>query len=216
MTYQAASGAGAAQMKELVAQMAAIGNAYQSMPDDQHNDPLAISDTVQQVFDQPHFSKAALNRVPLAASAIPFIDTLTENGQSREEWKGQVEANKLLGREQSPIPIDGICVRIGTLRCHGQALTIMLDKAYDLDFIEDLLSAPDPYRTLVPNTATASQQQLTPAHVSGTLAIPVGRLRKSAISESAIHCYTVGDQLLWGAAEPLRCIVQRLSQGSWM
>jgi aspartate-semialdehyde dehydrogenase len=148
--------------------------------------------------------------VPLAGSLIPWIDKELPNGQSREEWKAQAETNKILGRFQSPIPVDGICVRIGAMRCHSQALTIKLNKDVPLADIEGMISQHNPWVKLVPNHREISLQELTPTKVTGTLNIPVGRLRKLNMGPQYLGAFTVGDQLLWGAAEPLRRMLRIL------
>ncbi|MDI9348183.1 MAG: aspartate-semialdehyde dehydrogenase [Methylacidiphilales bacterium] len=214
MTYQAASGAGANQLRELIAQMCFIGKKLQPHLDDTTMQALTLGNEVQQCYYDSAFPKEHF-AVPLAGSVIPFIDKKLESGQSKEEWKAQAEANKLLGFEKNPIPIDSICVRVGVLRCHSQALTILLDKEYPEDELISLFQSDSPFVKIIGNDETASRWLLTPAHVSGSLDIYVGRIRKSTIDKKAIHCFTVGDQLLWGAAEPLRCLVHRLSTGTW-
>ena len=201
MSYQAASGAGAAHMHELVAQMAHIGAAVAALSPG--GSALALDQEVadalkHQDFPSDHFG------APLAASAIPWIDRLVEGGQTREEWKSMAEANKILGREQTPIPIDGICVRIGAMRSHAQAITIKLNANLPLDEIEDMIGSAHSWSEAVPNTADATRQRLTPAAVAGSLSVPVGRLRKMKLGPEFVAAFTVGDQLLWGAAEPLR------------
>ena len=146
----------------------------------------------------------------MAGSLIPWIDKKLENGQSKEEWKGQVETNKILGREASPIPIDGLCVRIGAMRCHSQALTIKLTRNVPLDEIHAMLAAANPWVKVLPNDREVSIQGLTPAAVTGTLNVPVGRLRKLNIGPQYLAAFTCGDQLLWGAAEPLRRMLRIL------
>jgi len=140
----------------------------------------------------------------LAGSLLPWVDSALENGQSREEWKGQFETNKLLGRSDNPVPIDGICVRIGAMRCHSQALTLKLKQDVPLSDIEGLIAAHNPWVKLIPNQREVSLRELTPSAVSGTLSVPVGRLRKLNMGSQYLSAFTVGDQLLWGAAEPLR------------
>ncbi|MEY4580978.1 MAG: hypothetical protein RL701_5681 [Pseudomonadota bacterium] len=204
MTYQAASGAGAANMRELVAQMAALGDAARPLLADPAASALAIDARVTETLrgsalPTEHFG------APLAASLIPWIDKPLENGsgQTREEWKAQVEANKILGRS-TPIPLDGLCVRVGAMRCHAQALTIKLKRAVPLPEIEALLAAANPWVKLVPNNKQSTLDQLSPAAVSGKLDIAVGRLRTLSMGPEYLTAFTVGDQLLWGAAEPLR------------
>ncbi|HOP17263.1 MAG TPA: aspartate-semialdehyde dehydrogenase, partial [Gammaproteobacteria bacterium] len=148
--------------------------------------------------------------VPLAGSLIPWIDVALENGQSKEEWKGFAETNKILGRSANPVPIDGTCVRIGAMRCHSQALTIKLKKDVPLDEIEQMLDEANPWSKVVPNDRAASIRELTPANVTGTLTVPVGRLRKMNLGNEFLNAFTVGDQLLWGAAEPLRRMLRIL------
>lgn len=204
MTYQAASGAGANNMRELLGQM---GYLHQAAEAAQLSDPAtAILDIDRAVtnalgsdaYPAQHFG------VPLAGSLIPWIDAALESGQSREEWKAGVETNKILGRRHDRIPIDGICVRIGAMRSHAQALTIKLKRDVPLADIEGLLAEANDWVQVVPNEPEASKRQLTPAAVSGQLDVPIGRLRKLAMGEDYLAAFTVGDQLLWGAAEPLR------------
>jgi len=151
--------------------------------------------------------------VPLAGSLIPWIDKQLPNGQSREEWKAQAETNKIIGRSARPIPVDGICVRVGAMRCHSQALTIKLNKDVPLADIEGLLAAHNPWSQVIPNTKEATLAGLTPTAVTGTLNVPVGRLRKLNMGSQYLSAFTVGDQLLWGAAEPLRRMLRILQEG---
>ena len=209
MTYQAASGAGAANMRELAEQMAAIGRAAKPLLDDPASAVLdidrAVTDTVRSgALPKTHFGH------PLAASLLPWIDKDMGNGQSREEWKAQVEANKILGRNGSQIPIDGVCVRIGAMRCHSQALTVKLRRKLPLDEIEGMLAEAHDWVKVVPNRREESLTELTPAAVSGKLGVPVGRLRKLPMGDDYLAAFTVGDQLLWGAAEPLRRMLRIL------
>jgi len=148
--------------------------------------------------------------VPLAGSLIPWIDKQLENGQSKEEWKGQAETNKILGRSDQPIPIDGICVRIGAMRCHSQALTIKLTQDAPLDEIVEIIGAANEWVKVIPNERDRSIRELTPAAVTGTLGVPVGRLRKLNMGPTYLGAFTCGDQLLWGAAEPLRRMLRIL------
>ena len=209
MTYQAASGAGAQNMRELIKQM---GTIHGAVADDLANPASAILDIDRKVaeamrgeaFPVDHFG------VPLAGSLIPWIDKELPNGQSREEWKGQAETNKILGRNKSPIPVDGLCVRIGAMRCHSQALTIKLNKDVPLSDIEGLISQHNPWVRLVPNHREQSMRELGPTAVTGTLNVPVGRLRKLNMGSQYLGAFTVGDQLLWGAAEPLRRMLRIL------
>ncbi len=206
MTYQASSGAGAQNMRELVAQMQAIGNDAADLLADPATAILALDRKVTASL-RGNGLPVDYWGVPLAASLIPWIDRPMENGQTREEWKGYVETNKILGRDDSPVPIDGQCVRIGAMRCHSQAFTLKLRQDLPLDEIEALIADHNDWVCLVPNSKEISMQELTPARVSGTLDIPVGRLRKMTIGSGFLTAFTVGDQLLWGAAEPLRRIL---------
>jgi aspartate-semialdehyde dehydrogenase len=209
MTYQAASGAGAQNMRELLKQM---GEAHRVASDLLNNPASAILDIDREVagilrderFPTDHFG------VPLAGSLIPWIDKDLGNGQSKEEWKGQAETNKILGREATPVPIDGLCVRIGAMRCHSQALTIKLKKDVPLDDIIGLLDGANPWASVIPNERDITIRQLTPAAITGTLKTPVGRLRKMSMGNQYLSAFTVGDQLLWGAAEPLRRMLRIL------
>lgn len=209
MTYQAASGAGAQNMRELLKQM---GEAHRVASDLLNNPASAILDIDREVagilrderFPTDHFG------VPLAGSLIPWIDKDLGNGQSKEEWKGQAETNKILGREATPVPIDGLCVRIGAMRCHSQALTIKLKKDVPLDDIIGLLDGANSWASVIPNERDITIRQLTPAAITGTLKTPVGRLRKMSMGNEYLSAFTVGDQLLWGAAEPLRRMLRIL------
>ena len=209
MTYQAASGAGAQNMRELIKQMGAINGA---VADDLANPASAILDIDRKVAEAMRGEAFPVDNfgVPLAGSLIPYIDKELPNGQSREEWKGQAETNKILGRFKSPIPVDGLCVRIGAMRCHSQALTIKLNKDVPLSDIEGLISQHNPWVKLVPNQREASIRELGPTAVTGTLSVPVGRLRKLNMGSQYLGAFTVGDQLLWGAAEPLRRMLRIL------
>jgi len=208
MTYQAASGAGAKNMRELVQQMAVItGNAGSDL----ENPASAILDLDRRVtatIRNPSFPVQNFG-APLAASLIPWIDKPVADGQTREEWKGMVEANKILGC-RPPIPVDGICVRVGAMRCHSQALTIKLTRDAPLAEIEQLIAADHPWAKVVPNDKESTLAQLTPAAVNGTLITPVGRLHKMKLGPEFLTGFTVGDQLLWGAAEPLRRMLRIL------
>ncbi len=209
MTYQAASGAGAQNMRELIRQMGAV---HASVADDLANPASAILDIDRKVAEAMRGESFPTKNfgVPLAGSLIPWIDKALPNGQSREEWKGQAETNKILGRFKSPIPVDGICVRIGAMRCHSQALTIKLNKDVPIADIEGLISQHNPWVKLVPNNREASMHELSPTAVTGTMSIPVGRLRKLNMGSQYLGAFTVGDQLLWGAAEPLRRMLRIL------
>ncbi len=209
MTYQAASGAGAAAMRELVAQMGVLGGSARSLTEDP---AAAILDIDRAVSDSMR-SRALPTRdigYPLAGSLLPWVDKDLGNGQSREEWKAQAEGNKILGRNGSQIPMDGICIRIGAMRCHSQALTIKLRRPLPLDEIEGMLADAHDWVKVVPNRREESLAELTPAAVTGRLSVPVGRLRKLPMGEDYLTAFTVGDQLLWGAAEPLRRMLRIL------
>ena len=203
MTYQAASGAGAKNMRELLAQMGALHDAAAPLLKDPAS---AILDIDRRVADAMHAREfpAANFGVPLAGSLIPWIDRQLDNGQSREEWKGQAETNKILGRSDAPVPIDGICVRVGAMRSHSQALTIRLTRDVPLDEIGHLVGAANDWVKVIPNDRELTVRELSPAAVTGTLSVPVGRLRKMNMGPRYLSAFTVGDQLLWGAAEPLR------------
>jgi len=202
MTYQAASGAGAKNMRELVAQMRAIGNASKALLDDPASAILDLDKTVLNTMMGGDFPTDKFT-APLAGSVLPWIDSPMENGQSREEWKGFAETNKILETEK-PIPVDGICVRIGSMRCHSQALTIKLTKDVPVNEIEAMIGGANDWVTVVPNDKEETLQKLTPAAVTGKLHVPVGRLRKLNMGPEYLGAFTVGDQLLWGAAEPIR------------
>ncbi len=211
MTYQAASGAGAQNMRELLAQMGSAHDAVKPLLDDPASAILKIDQRVSDTLRSDAFPTENFG-VPLAGSLIPWIDKQLENGQSREEWKGSVETNKILGREANPIPIDGICVRIGAMRSHSQALTIKLVKDVPVSEIEGMLASANDWVKVIPNERERSIQELTPAAVTGTLSVPVGRVRKLAMGGEYLSAFTVGDQLLWGAAEPLRRMVRILME----
>ncbi|MFC1531882.1 aspartate-semialdehyde dehydrogenase [Thermodesulfobacteriota bacterium] len=204
MTYQAASGAGANNMKELVAQISAIGKASEDLLNDPASTAIEIDALITQELRSPSFP-AKYFGAPLAASLIPWIDTLMESGQTREEWKGYSESNKIL-QPETPIPVDGICVRIGAMRCHSQGFTIKLKKDIPIEEISEIIGQGNEWVKLIPNDKDSTLKYLTPAAVNGTLSIPVGRLRKMLLGPEYITAYTVGDQLLWGAAEPIRRI----------
>lgn len=209
MTYQAASGAGARNMRELLEQMGAIHAEVRELLDDPASAILEIDRKVTAFLRSERFPLDAWP-VPLAASLIPWIDAQLETGQSREEWKAQVEANKILGRTTNPIPIDGLCVRVGAMRCHSQALTIKLTRDVPLDDIHGLIASHNAWVKVVPNDREITMRELTPAAVTGTLTVPVGRLRKLNMGPQYLAAFTVGDQLLWGAAEPLRRMLRIL------
>jgi len=203
MTYQAASGAGAQNMRELIAQMGAAHASVSDLLADPASAILEIDRKVAQTLRSDSLPKEHFGAA-LAGSLIPWIDKEMENGQSREEWKGQAEGNKILGREAKPIPIDGLCVRIGAMRCHSQALTIKLTRDLPLAEIESILASANDWVKVIPNKRDASIRELSPAKVTGSLSVPVGRLRKLNMGGQYLSAFTVGDQLLWGAAEPLR------------
>jgi aspartate-semialdehyde dehydrogenase len=203
MTYQAASGAGAANMRELVEQMSVVGEGARSMLGDPAASALDIDRKVTETVRSGALPKANFG-YPLAASLLPWIDKDLGNGQSREEWKAQAEANKILGRATRPIPVDGICVRVGAMRCHSQALTIKLREDVPLDEIEGMIAEANDWVKVVPNRREETLAELTPAAVTGKLSVPIGRLRKMPMGGEYLAGFTVGDQLLWGAAEPLR------------
>jgi aspartate-semialdehyde dehydrogenase len=209
MTYQAASGAGAQNMRELLRQMGAIYNVSKELVEDPASGILEIDRTVSDFMRSPEYPAEQWG-VPLAGSLIAWLDSQLESGQSREEWKAQVETNKILGRSDNPIPIDGLCVRVGAMRSHSQALTIKLTKDAPLSDIEGILAGANDWVKVVPNEKEATMQELTPAAVTGTLNVPVGRLRKLAMGPQYLSAFTVGDQLLWGAAEPLRRMLRIL------
>jgi aspartate-semialdehyde dehydrogenase len=213
MTYQAASGAGAKHMKELVAQMQVLGDSSRSLLGDPASTAIAIDEVVTRNLRNSSFPTHNFS-VPLAGSVIPWIDSAMESGQTREEWKGSVETNKILQTER-PIPVDGICVRVGAMRCHSQALVIKLDRDLPLDEVSGMIENGNDWVKLVPNDKKSTIKFLTPAAVNGTLTVPVGRLRKMLLGPEYIAAFTVGDQLLWGAAEPIRrvlkIIIERLS-----
>src|SRR5687767_9246994 len=209
MTYQAASGAGAANMRELVAQMARIGEAAAPLLADPACAILDIDRAVTETLRSASLPKESFG-YPLAASLLPWIDKDLGNGQSREEWKGQAETHKILGRNGGAIPVDGVCVRIGAMRCHSQALTLKLRRPLPLDEIEGMLAEANDWVKVVPNRRQESLAELTPAAVTGKLSVPVGRLRKLPMGEEYLSAFTVGDQLLWGAAEPLRRMLRIL------
>lgn len=202
MTYQAASGAGAKNMRELVCQMAAIGKASEDLLCDPAS---AIQKIDCRVIDTMRDASFPVENffVPLAGSVIPWIDAEMGNGQSKEEWKGYAETNKILSKEPA-VPIDGICVRIGAMRCHCQALTVKLVKPVPIREIEQIIEGSNDWVRLVPNTKEDTIRELTPAAVTGTLCVPVGRVRTLHMGPDYLTLYTVGDQLLWGAAEPVR------------
>lgn len=210
MTYQAASGAGAQNMRELIGGMGYLRDGVQTLLDNPASAILDIDRQVAELQRGDGFPKAHFG-VPLAGSLIPYIDKQLDNGQSKEEWKGQAESNKILGLQgQDLIPIDGLCVRIGAMRCHAQALTIKLKQDVPMDEIEAMIRESNDWVKVVPNSREASMTELTPVAVTGTLSVPVGRMRKLNMGQQYLGAFTVGDQLLWGAAEPLRRMLRLL------
>jgi aspartate-semialdehyde dehydrogenase len=203
MTYQAASGAGAQNMRELASQMGAAHASVEKFLADPASSIADIDREMAATLRRESFPTKQFGH-PLAGSLLPWIDRDLGNGQSREEWKGMAECNKILGRTEERIPVDGICVRVGAMRCHSQALTVKLRHNVPLPEIEALLGAAHEWVRVIPNEKDVTLRELTPAAVTGTLAVPVGRLRKLAMGDEFLAAFTVGDQLLWGAAEPLR------------
>jgi aspartate-semialdehyde dehydrogenase len=209
MTYQAASGAGAQNMRELLAQMGAAHEEVRVLLADPKSNILDIDRAVSARLRSDAFPTEQFGHA-LAGSLLPWIDKDLGNGQSREEWKGMAECNKILGRSADPVPVDGICVRIGAMRCHSQALTIKLARDLPLAEVEALLASGNDWVEVVPNRREDSLARLTPAAVTGDLKVPIGRLRKLPMGGSYLTAFTVGDQLLWGAAEPLRRMLRLL------
>ena len=213
MTYQAASGAGANNMRELLQQMGEVHFAAKNLLDDPASAILDIDREVAGILRDDSFPTEHFG-VPLAGSLLPWIDSDLGNGQSREEWKGHVETNKILGRDwgspfmgagsNTPVNVDGICVRVGAMRCHSQALTMKLRKDLSVEEIESILAKGNSWVKVVPNRREETLKQLTPVAVTGTLDVPIGRVRKLRMGGEYVGAFTVGDQLLWGAAEPLR------------
>ena len=209
MTYQAASGAGAQNMRELIAQMGHAHASVATLLADPASSILEIDRTMAETLRSAEFPTKNFG-YPLAGSLLPWIDKDLGNGQSKEEWKGQAEGNKILGRSGSPIPVDGFCVRVGAMRCHSQALTVKLTQDVPLPEIEKMLASAHEWVRVVPNTREASLRDLTPAAVTGKLDVPIGRLRKLSMGGDYLGAFTCGDQLLWGAAEPLRRMLRIL------
>jgi aspartate-semialdehyde dehydrogenase len=204
MTYQAASGAGAQNMRELLQQMGEVHYAAKALLENPASAILEIDREVAGILRDESFPTEHFG-VPLAGSLLPWIDTDLGNGQSREEWKGHVESNKILGRAANrEVAVDGICVRVGAMRCHSQGLTLKLRRDLPLEEIEKLLADANPWVKVVPNKREETLKRLTPVAVTGTLDVPIGRLRKLRMGGEYLSAFTVGDQLLWGAAEPLR------------
>lgn len=204
MTYQAASGAGAKNMIELLDQMKTVGNSFAKHPS---MSALDLEKEMNNTIASAEFPKANFGH-PLALNVLPWIDSETPSGQSREEWKAQVEANKILGNT-TPVPVDGTCVRVGALRCHSQGLTIKLKKSAHLSTVEEIIKSANDWVRLIPNDKATSLKELTPAAVTGKLHVPIGRLRPMTLGDTFFNAFTVGDQLLWGAAEPLRCVLRQ-------
>jgi aspartate-semialdehyde dehydrogenase len=214
MTYQAASGAGAQNMRELLQQMGALHDAVKGDLANPSSAILDIDRKVATALRSADFPTKNFRNTALAGSLIPWIDAPVEHGQSKEEWKGGAECNKILGRPafRTPgsIPIDGICVRISSMRCHSQGLTVKLKKDVPMDEIESILASGNDWVKVVPNQREITERELTPAAVTGTLGVPIGRLHKLAMGNDYLGAFTVGDQLLWGAAEPLRRMLRIL------
>ncbi len=214
MTYQAASGAGAQNMRELLQQMGALHDSVKSELQNPSSAILEIDRKVTQTLRGSSFPKENFRNTALAGSLIPWIDVPLDHGQSKEEWKGGAECNKILGlpafRSPGSVPVDGLCVRVGAMRCHSQGLTIKLKKNIALKDIEETIAAENEWVKVIPNQREITEKELTPAAVTGTLTIPVGRLHKLAMGEDFLGAFTVGDQLLWGAAEPLRRMLRIL------
>ncbi|ABN73113.1 aspartate-semialdehyde dehydrogenase [Actinobacillus pleuropneumoniae] len=210
-TYQAASGAGAKNMRELLSQMGELEASVKAELANPASSILEIERKVTAKMREDSFPTDNFG-APLAGSLIPWIDKLLESGQTKEEWKGYAETNKILGLSDNPIPVDGLCVRIGALRCHSQAFTIKLKKDLPLAEIEQIIAAHNEWVKVIPNDKETTLRELTPAKVTGTLSVPVGRLRKLAMGPEYLAAFTVGDQLLWGAAEPVRRILVQLTK----
>ncbi len=211
MTYQAISGGGARQMRELLEQMGMMHESVSAMLADPASSILDIDAATAAVMRAEDLPRSEIGYA-LAGNLLPWIDRDLGGGVSREEWKGGAETNRILGRSDSPIPVESICVRVGTMRCHSQAFTIKLRDDLPLDEIESMLAAHNEWVRVVPNSRDAALTQLTPARVTGTMDVPVGRLRKLALGPGYLSAFTVGDQLLWGAAEPLRRMLRILAE----
>jgi aspartate-semialdehyde dehydrogenase len=213
-TYQAASGGGAQHMRELLTQFGTLNAQVKSLLDDPKSAILEIDRQVIERQRSLGADETAQFGVPLGGSLIPWIDKDLGNGVSREEWKGMAETNKILGQGEgyaSPaVPVDGFCVRVGAMRCHSQALTFKLKQDVPLADIEAMIAADNAWVKVVPNTREATLKDLTPVAVTGTMTIPVGRIRKMAMGPQYLGAFTIGDQLLWGAAEPLRRMLRIL------
>lgn len=209
MTYQAASGGGAGQMRELLSQMGVLHDTTAELLADPRSSILDIDAGTATAMRGDDLPRVEIG-YPLAGSLLPWIDKDLDDGSSREEWKGGAETNKILGRSDNPIPVESICVRVGTMRCHSQAFTLKLRQDLPLDEIEGMLAAHNDWVRVIPNRREDSLAELTPARVTGTMDIPVGRLRKLKLAPGTLSAFTVGDQLLWGAAEPLRRMLRIL------
>ena len=213
-TYQAASGGGAQHMRELLTQYGTLNSEVKALLDDPKSAILDIDRKVSATMRSAEFPTKNFRNTALAGSLIPWIDVPVENGQTKEEWKGGAEFNKILGRPafRTPgsIPIDGLCVRVGAMRCHSQGLTVKLKKDIPLKEIETILANDNQWVKVVPNDRETTERDLSPAAVSGTLTVPIGRLHKLAMGPEYLGAFTVGDQLLWGAAEPLRRMLRIL------
>jgi aspartate-semialdehyde dehydrogenase len=214
MTYQAASGGGAQHMRELLTQFGTLNAEVRSLLDDPKSAILEIDRRVLQKQQTLSASEIANFGAPLGGSLIPWIDKDLGDGMSKEEWKGGAETNKILGQGEgfgtAATPVDGFCVRIGAMRCHSQALTFKLKKDVPLADIEAMIASDNAWAKVVPNTREATLKDLTPVAVTGTMTIPVGRIRKLAMGPEYVGAFTIGDQLLWGAAEPLRRMLRIL------
>lgn len=209
MTYQAASGAGAQNMRELISQMGDLESSVKELLNSPGSAILEIDRLIAERMRSQEFPTSAIGHA-LAGSLLPWIDVAVDQGQSKEEWKGHVETNKILNTGDNEVAIDGLCVRIGAMRCHAQALTIKLNSDIPMADIENMISEANEWVQLVPNEREQSLSRLTPAAVTGTLGIPVGRLHKMRMGPEYLSAFTVGDQLLWGAAEPLRRMLRIL------
>jgi aspartate-semialdehyde dehydrogenase len=217
MTYQAASGGGAAHMRELLTQFGLVHGAVADLLADPASSILDIDRRVSTIQNDGSLPRENFRGVPLAGNLIPWIDQDIKNGMTLEEWKGGAETNKILGRgtpfDKALTPIDSLCVRVGAMRCHSQALTIKLKKDIPLDDIAQIIASANAWVRVIPNEREPTERELTPAAVTGRMHIPVGRLRKLAMGGEYLSAFTVGDQLLWGAAEPLRRMLRILMQG---
>jgi len=217
MTYQAASGGGAQHMRELLAQFGLVNAEVKDLLADPASSILDIDKKVLGKQTDGTLPMENFRGVPLAGNLIPWIDQDMKNGMSLEEWKGGAETNKILGRGEAfgnaATPIDSLCVRVGAMRCHSQALTIKLKKNVPLDEVTQIIASANEWVRVVPNERERSERELTPAAVTGRMHIPVGRLRKLAMGGEYLSAFTVGDQLLWGAAEPLRRMLRIILDG---